>query len=385
LDFTTASLDSRITFTRSGNTATVVNSSGYVTNINANLPRFDYDPVTLACKGLLIEEARTNSFKGSDLSDPAFVATTNLTRSSSSQLSPDGVNNAYSFTPTVGSAQHYMAQGSIAVISGQSYTFSVFAKPNGLTNIAITLSSSFSFASARWNMSTKTLTSSSGVTATSIQEYPDGWVRVSCTATSVSATNATMYIDTTNLGSFVGDGVNGFYAWGAQYEQGAFATSYIPTTTTALTRNADVATMTGTNFSDWYNASEGSMSVGLRLTPRTPSGTSAILYNGDSTGRWSYLVSSSARILDSTNTATAGNVIATGALNKIVSGFSALGIAIALNGAATATSSFDGTFGPATSLLIGGQSGTSSINGTFAYINYYSQRLTNAEMQSFSK
>ena len=127
------------------------------------------------------------------------------------------------------------------------------------------------------------------------------------------------------------------------------------------------------------------MSVGLRLTPRTPSGTSAILYNGDATGRWSYLVNSSARIFDNTNTATAGNVVATGALNKIVSGFSASQIAIALNGAATATSSFDGTFGPATSLLIGSQGGTSSINGTFAYINYYPQRLTNAEMQAFSK
>jgi hypothetical protein len=41
LDFTTASLDSRVTFTRAGDTATVTNSSGYVTAINANLPRFD--------------------------------------------------------------------------------------------------------------------------------------------------------------------------------------------------------------------------------------------------------------------------------------------------------------------------------------------------------
>ncbi len=66
LDFTTASLDSRVTFTRTGNTATVINSSGYVTGINADLPRFDFNPVTLACRGLLIEEARTNSLKESN-------------------------------------------------------------------------------------------------------------------------------------------------------------------------------------------------------------------------------------------------------------------------------------------------------------------------------
>jgi hypothetical protein len=52
LDFTTASLDPRVTFTRTGNTATVTNSSGNVVGINADLPRFDYNPVTLACKGL---------------------------------------------------------------------------------------------------------------------------------------------------------------------------------------------------------------------------------------------------------------------------------------------------------------------------------------------
>jgi len=60
LDFTTALLDPRITFTRTGNTATVVNSSGVIAAINADLPRFDFDPTTLVCKGLLIEETRTN-------------------------------------------------------------------------------------------------------------------------------------------------------------------------------------------------------------------------------------------------------------------------------------------------------------------------------------
>ena len=56
LDFTTASLDPRVTFTRALNTATRINSSGLVETVNADTPRFDY---TLnpggACKGLLIE------------------------------------------------------------------------------------------------------------------------------------------------------------------------------------------------------------------------------------------------------------------------------------------------------------------------------------------
>lgn len=60
LDFTTAALDPRVTFTRSGNTATVTNSSGVIVSVNADIPRFDYNPTTLLCNGLLIEESRTN-------------------------------------------------------------------------------------------------------------------------------------------------------------------------------------------------------------------------------------------------------------------------------------------------------------------------------------
>jgi hypothetical protein len=70
-----------------------------------------------------------------------------------------------------------------------------------------------------------------------------------------------------------------FYAYGAQQELGAFATSYIPTEASALTRNADVATMTGTNFSDWFNASEGT----LLASGETIGGTPNPLFINDGT------------------------------------------------------------------------------------------------------
>jgi hypothetical protein len=74
LDFTTASLDSRVAVARTGNTATCVNSSGNIALVNANLPRFDFNPTTLACNGLLIEEARTNLLLNS-LLDGTSLAT----------------------------------------------------------------------------------------------------------------------------------------------------------------------------------------------------------------------------------------------------------------------------------------------------------------------
>jgi hypothetical protein len=59
--------------------------------------------------------------------------------------------------------------------------------------------------------------------------------------------------------NYTGDSNKGYFIWGAQLEAGAFPTSYIATTSSAATRNADVATMTGTNFSSWYNQTEGTM------------------------------------------------------------------------------------------------------------------------------
>jgi hypothetical protein len=64
-----------------------------------------------------------------------------------------------------------------------------------------------------------------------------------------------------SLKSYTGDGYSGIYIWGAQLEAGAFPTSYIPTVASQVTRSADSASMTGTNFSDWYRADEGTFIV----------------------------------------------------------------------------------------------------------------------------
>ena len=71
------------------------------------------------------------------------------------------------------------------------------------------------------------------------------------------------------------------YFWGAQLEAGAFATSYIPTTATALTRNADVATITGTDFSDWWQAGLGGATV--QALPSTVSGIRPLIQFDDGT------------------------------------------------------------------------------------------------------
>ena len=207
LDFTTASLDPRITFTRAGNTATVTNSSGVIAEINADLPRFDYNPTTLVCNGLLIEESRTNLLLNSLINGVSLVT----------QL----VNT---------------------------------------TAVAHTLSF--------YGTGTIVLTGTSSATVVGTGAYPN---RRTLTFT---PTAGVLTVTVTGTVQF------------AQLEVGAFATSYIPTAASQVTRTADVATMTGTNFSSWYNATQGSfmyhfinlLSVGNWFIGGPSDGTISIVY-----------------------------------------------------------------------------------------------------------
>jgi len=93
-------LDPRITFTRTSS-ATRVNSDGLIEVVPANSPRFDFDPVTGECLGLLIEEQRTNLWNNSNDftvwtkqtsgAGSVGIAVTNAT------LSPDGTSNSYRY------------------------------------------------------------------------------------------------------------------------------------------------------------------------------------------------------------------------------------------------------------------------------------------------
>ena len=81
-----------------------------------------------------------------------------------------------------------------------------------------------------------------------------GWQRISTVETGVVGTRR---LEFGLITSAISDTSVSVHAWGAQVELGAFPTSYIPTTTATVTRAADVASITGTNFSSWYNQGQG--------------------------------------------------------------------------------------------------------------------------------
>lgn len=252
LDFAgSESVDSRITFTRAS-AATYTGADGKIKYAVQNEPRIEYDPITGECKGLLIEEQRTNlSYYSSIIT--SWVAgnggaNNNVYFIPNSVISPTGEMNGSKMLETTGlAAQHSITQG-VSVTSGQTYTFSVYAKAaeRNIVGLVWGIGGFGSFLYASFNLSTGTVITTTGVTSASIQSVGNGWYRciATATATATATTSHEIKVQTQGLiqnETYVGDTSKGIYLYGVQFEAGSFATSYIPSTT-AFTSRASSAT-----------------------------------------------------------------------------------------------------------------------------------------------
>jgi hypothetical protein len=233
-------------------------------------PRFDHNPTTGESLGLLVEEQRTNLLVRSEEFDNASWTKTNASVTANAIVAPDGVLSGDSVTCTTdGSFNGRVSQGLTALSIGIVVTFSFFAKRNN--NDWISASCSMTNSKARrcwWNLNTGTIggttTASAGgetLVSHTITPVGDGWYRCAMTLNpNAEQVSGTQLVQNSN-GDTDTAATNGqsFYIWGAQLEAGAFPTSYIPTTTATVTRSADVCSISGSNFSSWYNASEGTI------------------------------------------------------------------------------------------------------------------------------
>ena len=124
LDFANSqSLDERITFTR-GSIGTFVNKNGLIETAAANTPRFDYDQITGECKGLLIEESRSNSWTYSGQNVTTGWNTGGGTLSFDNTITaPDGTTNTIKFTESSSYTSGKNINQSISVTSGTSLLF----------------------------------------------------------------------------------------------------------------------------------------------------------------------------------------------------------------------------------------------------------------------
>jgi hypothetical protein len=233
-------------------------------------PRFDYDPSTLAARGLLIEEQRTNSIRnntmqGAVVGTPGTVPTnwsygqlSTLTTEIVSTGIETGINYVdvrISGTATTTALVYFEANSTVAGTNAQTWATSLFVKRVGGTETNISV------------VTTTLRMSDAG--GTNLGFVPGSTYVLPTSTANLSACRFSSSHTTNNVSTAFVMPALAFNAAGAiditlriglpQLELGAFATSVIPTTTTALTRAADVASMTGANFSSWYNPVEGTL------------------------------------------------------------------------------------------------------------------------------
>jgi hypothetical protein len=262
-----------LTVTRASS-GTFTNSAGVVQTAASNVLRTDYRNAdgTLSATGrYLLEPQRTNLVFYSAAFDDAYWTKSTITVTANSTTSPGGTLDADTVLANGGaSSTRTLQSSSITVTSGSSYTLTFYAKKNTNNFIQLFTSSIFGGMFANFDLNSGvvgTLGTISGSNPTSsIIPVGNGWYRCAITLTAASGgvgqcgvylvTSATSARNEQNTLS------TSVFLWGAQLEAGAYPTTYIPTTTAAVTRLADDAIKTG--VSSLIGQTEGTIFADIR-------------------------------------------------------------------------------------------------------------------------
>jgi hypothetical protein len=222
--------------------------------VQGDRPRLSYDITNGAVEDqphLLLEPSSTNLLTFSEDFNNGW-AVNQTTRVANAGVCPDGTNNAFNLIANAASGVHLL---SFSGTGTNQRTMSIFAKKNGYTRFRFnTGSSGLGFAS--FNLANGTVAATGGTffNNAKIESLPNDWYRCSMTMDSGGSTTVTIAMedDAGNV-TFTGDGTNGILLWGGMLEEQSYATSYIPTAGTTITRAAE----TCNNSKPSVNSTEG--------------------------------------------------------------------------------------------------------------------------------
>ena len=365
-------------------------------------PRFDYNPSTLAALGLLIEEQRTNSC----LQSQAFTAAAWSAQGSVSTdnfiASPDGTTNAAKFAEDLSvTTNHSIFQGLTATTNAVNTIYAKQGTGRYITLSCVDTGPNGCF--AVFDLQAGTVTQQTGlgtgtVKIATITPAGNGWYRLTVAANGTS-TAVYLMVSLGNTGTpaaatdsygrqvYTGTGLYN-YVWGAQQEVGSFATSYIPTTTAAVTRSADVASMTGTNFSSWFNASAGTFVFDVDLLGSSGAQPITEIDDGTTNNRFFLYTSALSSILRVDTGAvnqiavTYGTVVA-GTPYKSAFAYQVNDIAVSQSGGAIQSVGV-ATIPAVTTMRLGVDLSGNGSSRHFRAITFYNTRQSNAQLQVLS-
>ena len=358
---------SLVTFTRAS-TGTFVGSDGLIKTATTNEARFGHNPTTGESLGLLVEEARTNLLLRSEAiaTSPWFAGSnTTLTNNTGEVLDPAGGSTATKVLVSGGTGS--FGQG--ATLTAAIHTGSIWLRcSTGTISASLIV---YLGASPFTNIGTTNVT------------ITTSWQRFTVVTSTATAVAYNLQLNNIAVGTV--------YAWGAQLEAGAFPTSYIPTTSATATRAADVASITGTNFSSWYNQTEGTVHAAWQFNAGAVSTSRHVCNFNDSVVDQFIGVFASGVNTLSTNSFVAGT--SQGRLDiagspaallpyKSATAYGAGNRAFTLNGVPPVSGT--GSLPSATRLEIGYSFGSNFLNGTIKRLTYWPTRLPNPTLQAIT-
>ena len=346
----------------------------------------------------LIKTATTNALLRSEEFDNASWTLTEATVTANSIASPTGSISADLLVESNQNAAHYVQSSALVAASGTAYTFSCYAKAGtrsriellgfalGLTGRGFDLSNGTTFANTA---------GFSEPSSFSITPVGSGWYRCSITANGNGLTSTVrVYLNNGTSYAYQGNGTSGIYLWGAQLEAGAFPTSYIPTTTATVTRSADVASISGSNFSGWYRQDEGTVfAEGSSFDARTNDGIFLAVFDDNSISNEininrriaSYLASFAITTAGVTQADIFGSAWQTGSIGRCAGAFKANDAATSFNGGTVATDAAV-TVPTVNTLRFGRRANGFNVwNGTIRRLVYWGQRLPNSVLQTITQ
>jgi hypothetical protein len=358
-----------------------MDSDGLIKVASADEARFDHRYVNgqLESLGLLVEESRQNLLLNSVVTTSNWsVNSSTVTNSATS--APDGTNTAARVQ--VDTANGYVAILNNSVTPGQSYTFSFWVK-------------SYSGSSGTWGVNWFENVTGHNRTTVNITR---NWQRFSITFTPTQSSVNVYISDNRSSLANINDG----YVWGAQLEAGSFMTSLIPTSGDTATRTADNVSMTGDNFSEWYNPTEGTFYVSssfyadgnaaqliFQIDNNNNANRNGITFRNELSGNQirPYDVNFSASPAGFDLWTHTGSLINTNYKTAF---------ALKSNDMAAVTNYPEGSLGLSsstsrilqekTTLRLGsGISNVSPLNGHISKLSYYPRRLSNSQLQNLTK
>lgn len=381
-------------------TGTFFNASGILTSASINTPRFDhvYSGGQWVSRGLLVEEQRTNILMYSEDISYGGWTKTDASVSVNSGIAPDGNMTADKLVEnTASSVAHRMYY---PLSMGTSSTFSAFFKAAGRNYVMMMIyPGTAKFAYFDILNGSVVSTNAPEITA-KVQPVGNGWFRCSVTYSGAfSSSFVQIHMSPDGItDTYNGDGTSGMFIWGLQAENNVlFPTSYIPTTTTSVTRSADVCQITGTSFGWMWNQGEGSFVAEYdRLFSASSISNASTVFqafiDGSNNDRYALFHNSSGTVGERFNV-TVGNVeyanLDSGVsvsqlIGRASSAYKLNDFALTVNGGSIVSDTSGLVVSNADKLNIGRMYSSNWLNGHIAKLVYYPARLTNTKLQQLS-